>query len=588
MRACIFGRNNAANISAAPRRILRVLILAAKAALLGVSLPLAAQAPGGPDSAASPPLAPPTAAAFAKIPFVEDVVMSPDGNRMAGLFGVGGAQRIAIVSLTDKGEKPVQVGVPDGTEASWVRWVNDDNIIVGLTSLLAVDGGDRWYISRLIAIHRPTGKVTKLLWDSGGQDAASVLWIPSDGSTEILVQAQMSIYLGENFWPAVYRIDVATGRSRKILPGRDTVMDWTADAEGNIRTGKSFLNGGRRFKLLYRSPGGGSFRTIDTANTAAQENVLSPQMFLPGTDHAIAMHDDAAGRAAIYEVNLSTLQDLRTVFSAPAGAEVSSAIFSKDGKTLLGATTTKAGAGVHWIDPALAALQAQFDKSVGTRRARILSFNADRSRMLVNVGAPDTPGALFFFDVNDGTLRRVADFSLALGTRRLAPVRMVRYRARDGLEIEAVLTLPPGGSQRALPIVVMPHGGPWAQDGLEYDYWAQFIASRGYAVLQPNFRGSTGYGTEFLRRGEGQMGLAMQDDLTDGLRWAATEGLADPARACIVGASYGGYAAMWGIAKDPDIYRCAISIAGVANLRREVNDMGDSLLGRSTATTGSA
>jgi dipeptidyl aminopeptidase/acylaminoacyl peptidase len=156
----------------------------------------------------------------------------------------------------------------------------------------------------------------------------------------------------------------------------------------------------------------------------------------------------------------------------------------------------------------------------------------------------------------------------------------VQYKARDGLEIEAVLTLPPGREARNLPIVIMPHGGPWAHDTLDYDYWAQFVASRGYAVLQPNFRGSTGYGTEFLRKGQGQMGLAMQDDVTDGLAWAVKEGLADPKRACIVGASYGGYAAMWGVAKDPDLYRCADSVAGVANLRRDVNDFGSALLAK--------
>jgi dipeptidyl aminopeptidase/acylaminoacyl peptidase len=126
---------------------------------------------------------------------------------------------------------------------------------------------------------------------------------------------------------------------------------------------------------------------------------------------------------------------------------------------------------------------------------------------------------------------------------------------------------------------MMPHGGPWGQDTVAWDYLAQYVASRGYAVVQPNFRGSTGYGAEFTRKGQGQMGLAMQDDIADGLAWAVREGIADPARACIVGASYGGYAAMWGVIKDPDLYRCAISISGVANLRREVNDFGHAFHG---------
>ncbi len=156
----------------------------------------------------------------------------------------------------------------------------------------------------------------------------------------------------------------------------------------------------------------------------------------------------------------------------------------------------------------------------------------------------------------------------------------MQYKARDGLEIEGVLTTPKRKEAKNLPFVVMPHGGPWGHDSLTYDYWAQFLASRGYVVLQPNFRGSTGYGTEFIEKGKGQMGFAMQDDISDGVKWAVEKGIADPKRVCIVGASYGGYAAMWGIAKDPDLYRCAISISGVAALRREVNDFGNSLHGK--------
>lgn len=176
-------------------------------------------------------------------------------------------------------------------------------------------------------------------------------------------------------------------------------------------------------------------------------------------------------------------------------------------------------------------------------------------------------------------MQRFAVVNEALGTKPLGPASLVRYKARDGLGIEAVLSLPKGKEGKNLPLIVMPHGGPWAYDSLDYDYWAQFLAALGYAVIQPNFRGSTGYGSAFTRKGEGQLGLAMQDDVTDAVRWAVAEGIADPARVCIVGASYGGYAAMWGVAKDPDLYRCAISIAGVASLRREVNDFGAFLYG---------
>lgn len=545
----------------------------------------AAEEAVSPTAAAASPAAPTdpaklSAEAFAQLPFVKSPTLSPDGNRIAGFFAIGGKQMIGVHNLFDPKEPMVNIGIPEGTEASFISWVNDDNLIVGLYSLQPVEGGDRWYISRAIGINRPTGKVTKLLWDSGGQDAADVIWTPSDGSSSILIAAQYSIYSNfpELFWPTVYRVDVTNGKKVAVLKGKDGVFSWYADAQGTVRAGLRLGDSGRKYTLLYRGErSNGAFRQIDRADMRKDAGLLSPFLYLPGTDRALALRDDDNGITGIHEVDLLTRESVRTVYTAPAGSEVEGTILSYDGLTLLGAYISGADGRAHWFDSALSELQAQFDKAVGTRRARIVSFNRDRSRMLVVVDRADTPGVLYYYSVQDGALRKVAEMNSALGARFLSPVRAVRYKARDGLEIEAMLTLPKTIEPRGLPVVILPHGGPWSHDSLSYDDWAQFIASRGYAVLQPNFRGSTGYGDEFESKGEGQLGFAMQDDLTDGLRWMTAQGIADPARACIVGASYGGYAAMWGIAKDPDQYRCAISVAGVSLLRRQVNDFGGTL-----------
>ncbi len=581
-------------LARAARSALYLLALIGSSASIAEEAPATPSAPAPSTGAAAPaaetilpatptPFRPSSlpAAAFARLPFVESPSLSPDGTRLAGFMAINGRQRIAIMSLFDKTEKPVQIGIPDGTQTVSIGWVNDDNILVRLSALTDMPGvTKRFYIYRAIGINRVTGKITKLMWDSGGQNAADLMWVPSNGSSEILMAAQYTIYGNfPEFWPTVYRVDIANGTKHFVLRGREGIIDWNADADGNVRTGMRYLVGSRRFSLLYRGEAdSGSFRMIDTADSRKQEELLRPFLYLPGTDHALALHDDEYGRSGIFEVDLLTRADVRTVYTASDGAEVDAPVISADGKELLGASTSAAVGAVHWFDPALAALQAQFDKAVGDRQARIVSFNRDRSRMLVRVTRPDTPGAIYYYDVADGTMRRIANINDAIGIRTLSPVSLVRYKARDGLEIEAVLTLPRGASLRALPIVMLPHGGPWARDGLAYDYLAQFIASRGYAVMQPNFRGSSSYGTEFLRKGEGQMGLAMQDDITDGLHWAVAQGIADPKRACIAGASYGGYAAMWGIVKDPEQYRCAISISGVANLRREVNDFGGYLM----------
>jgi len=523
------------------------------------------------------PTAPPSVEAFASLPFVERAALSPDGNHIAGIFGVAGEQKIVIMPLVGGASKTIILGVPDGTQPGRVLWVNNDNIIVSLTGLLPVET-DRWYVTRLLAVNRINGKHTKLLWDMNGQNAGDVLSVPNDGSNEILVAAQDTIYSNfPGFWPTVYRVDVTNGKKRRVVIGREGVFDWGADHLGQLRVGVGYSDGGLTSRLIYRRSNAEALRVVDKANYKRDEVLTVPFLYLPGGDNALVMRDNDAGRTSIFEVDLATQKTVRTIFE-PEQGDVEGAITSNDGK-LLGAYTTDKKNPIVWFDPDLADLQANFNKSVPNLRVHIESMSADRSKMLVRIDAAETPGSIYFYDTKVGVLQKIASVNEKLGSKKLSPVELVRYKARDGLEIEAVLTTPKGKDARNLPFIVMPHGGPWAHDSLNYDYWAQFLASRGYVVMQPNFRGSTGYGTAFLNKGKGQMGFAMQDDITDGVKWAVSQGIADAKRVCIVGASYGGYAAMWGIAKDPDLYRCAISISGVAALRREVNDFGNYLKG---------
>jgi len=519
------------------------------------------------------------AADFGQLPFVEVAALSPDGTHWAGLFGIGGAENIAMLSLFDKTERAVRFTLPDGMQADWLRWVNDDNILVGVHMLDSAQGQD-FVVTRTFAVNRTSGKMTRILWDLAGQNASDVIWWPRDEGNDVLISAQNSIYEGEEFWPAVHRVNVVTGRGEVVVRPHAGVMDWGADADGTVRVGVGYDEFHETLRLVYRPAGGQeSFRTVDRADARKRENLKVPFTYLPGGDHALVVHDDDRGMAAIYEIDLATQADVRAIYAAPAG-EVDDVAVSSDGVTLLGAHDTSLHGGTHWFDANLAAIQNLFDKTVAGAHADILSLSRDHTSMLVRVGAADMPGAIYYFNTSKSIFRRLAAINEKIGANRhLAPVKVVRYKARDGLDIEAILTLPAGRVAHKLPFIIMPHGGPWAQDTLAYDYWVQFLANRGYGVLQPNYRGSTGYGTEFMRKGEGQLGLAMQDDLTDGLRWAVGEGIADAGRVCIVGGSYGGYAAMWGIVRDPDQYRCAISIAGVSSVRREVNDFANDLYG---------
>ena len=560
------------------RRTRRAALLMQSLVLaLGMVQPALAQAPAAP---AEPPVIH-TAADFAALPFVEEPELSPNGEWFAGLFGIDGQRRVCMLSLFETKSKRVCALVPDMMEVHGLEWVNDDNLIIHLTALQLVEGR-RWYISRAFGLNRNSGKVKRLLTDINGQNGGHVVWTARDGTPTVEISAQNSVYNGQEFWPAVYRVNVETGAQVKIMNGTEDVMHWVADGTGTVRLGYGYDDERRQSRLLYRRTSHENFHTVDRADKRKREEVMKPVAFLPDGDHGLVIHPDDKGRSALFEVDLTTQADIRAIWTAPEGSWIEGTWVGDDQQTVLGVGLAGQVRDRVWIDPALADLQAAFAKSVPDRRVHIVSFNRNRQRMLVQIDRSDTPGTLYFYDINDGALHRIAWMSDKLKSTPLNPARLVQYKARDGVEIEGVLTLPRGREARHLPVIVMPHGGPWAHDTLDYDYWAQFLASLGYAVIQPNFRGSTGYGEGFERKGEGQLGLAMQDDLNDALKWVGDQGIGDAKRACIVGASYGGYAAMWGLARDPDLWRCGISISGVASLRREVNDMSEgSLTGQS-------
>jgi dipeptidyl aminopeptidase/acylaminoacyl peptidase len=190
--------------------------------------------------------------------------------------------------------------------------------------------------------------------------------------------------------------------------------------------------------------------------------------------------------------------------------------------------------------------------------------------MIVFTDGGDDSGTYWFVNIDKGSADPLGKAYPTVTSKDVGPVRMIDYKAADGLDLHGVLTLPPGREARNLPLVVMPHGGPWARDYPKFDYWAQAFASRGYAVFQPNFRSSTGYGQALYEAGYGEWGRKMQTDISDGAAELARQGIVDPKRACIVGWSYGGYAAQAGVTVQHRLYRCAVSMAGVSDLAKQL------------------
>jgi len=527
--------------------------------------PAASETPAAAPRAATP-RAPLPVEAFAELPELDDPALSPDGNQIAAKVAIDGKQYFAVIKINREG--PPKLLNPGKADLNWWRWVNDEWVIVGIGQEVPV-GGDSWYVRRAVGFHIPTGKMVQLASRNVGQIGDDVIWSARDGSTRVMLSYQTSIYSNDiGFWPQVDEIDLATGRRRTIAASKPGVLDWYADGAGIVRMGIGMSEDGRSRRVVYRDRQNGLFRTIDKTRTR-DDRLTVPALFLQDNTKALVIDDDEGGYSALYELDLTTLERGKQLF-ASKGYDIGGIVRDPTGFGYLGVRVEEERPMVRWTEPAMMVMQATVSARIKGGQVHIASLSRDHSRALLAVGGADAPGGYFLYDRSKDTIDPLSYNNGTIRMRRMHPVRTIRYKARDGLEIAAVLTVP-AGRQGKLPLIVMPHGGPFARDSESWDWWPQFLADRGYVVIQPNYRGSSGYGTPFATKGQGQWGLAMQDDLDDSIKAVADLGIADPARVCMVGASYGGYAAMRAAQRDGKRYRCAVSYAGVSDLNRMLN-----------------
>jgi dipeptidyl aminopeptidase/acylaminoacyl peptidase len=340
------------------------------------------------------------------------------------------------------------------------------------------------------------------------------------------------------------------------------VWSWFADSNGIVRVGADYEE--HRTRIYYRAEAQGPLQLVDNRRNSEDDSVIDSVRFLSNTSRGIVITNAETGRFAVYDYDFATNTRGAALFARP-DVDVTRGIYNNDGG-LDGVAYEDDRPRVHWLNPDLERLQARIDRTFPDHTNLILGRSRDGNRILVFSSAADDPGTYYVFDQAARRMEIFASPYSNLVGRRFAPVRAVTYHSRDGLDIPAYLTLPPGRPEHGLPLIVLPHGGPFVRDSWGFDPEVQFLASRGYAVLQPNYRGSTGYGRQFAERGYGQFGTGMIDDIDDGVDWLVHQGVADGARVCIMGASYGGYAALWGAMRNPQRYRCAISLAGPTDL----------------------
>lgn len=514
--------------------------------------------------AVQPAPAPRPAEDFAQLSPVDGPKLSPDGKLLAAKVAVRGEPYLMIIPMD--GGAPRLVATGDNDLNAW-NWVNNDWLIVQIGSMAPFGIGQEAYVQRALGVSADGKTINPLLHKKRdiGQNGGDVIWIADDGTPRVKIAVQSAISIDEpGFWPEVYEVDVSKDRSSLDVGSREGVLDWIADGNGVVRVGigRNLRSEGGR--LLYRPSGDSNFKEI-ASSTSNAEPMVVPVLFTGG-DKAIAITDDAAGFSTVYEYDLTNLKQ-GAVIASSKGYDIGGIKSDQTGSRLAGVIRAEKGITTEWIDPAMRALQAEINAKVRGGLGQIISYSDDLNRSVVLFSAPDSPGAYFLYDRPSGAMKRLGFVNPAIEMAKLNPVRTVTYTARDGLPITAVLTLPRGKAKN-LPLIVLPHGGPSARDYEDWDWWTQFLAERGYAVIQPNYRGSSGLGTVFSEKGEGEWGLKMQDDLVDAIGYLAKQGIADAKRVCIAGASYGGYAAMRAAQRGPEHFRCAISYAGVSDLNK--------------------
>jgi dipeptidyl aminopeptidase/acylaminoacyl peptidase len=358
----------------------------------------------------------------------------------------------------------------------------------------------------------------------------------------------------------VFRLNTRTGAMELVAENPGSVSDWVTDHDGKVRA--AVQTDGVNTELLYRATEEEPLKKVLV--TDFRESV-SPLFFTFDNKELYAASNLGRDKTAIVRLDPATGKELELIFEHPE-VDTSALLASDKRKVITAAAFTRDRQEYHFFDEWRRDLQKKLEEKLPGVEVALSSMNLDEDKFIVRSHSDRTRGAFWFYDTKTDELRKLADVSPWLDENRMAAMKPVRVTARDGLVLPGYLTLPPGVEPKNLPAVLLVHGGPWARDDWGFDGGAQFLANRGYAVLQINFRGSTGYGRAFWEKGFKQWGKTMQDDVTDAARWIVSEGIADPKRIAIYGGSYGGYAALAGMAFTPGVYAAGISFVGPSNL----------------------
>ncbi len=522
---------------------------------------------------------------FGQLPDVSHLVLSPSGTKLASTVrvSVGETQGVAVqvTDLSTKKNKMVLFTDNSKFFFKWIGWKDDTTLMV---STFTPAERDTWVGMGLVRFK--TRDHDLLLIDTESEKITQPItknflkrykitpsvrdWVVDSlyDDPEHILMAFPGVDAGFMSGLLVYKINIKTQKATVYHSSKSNVGNWMTDQQHRVRVGTQVKDD--QVSIVVYDLDSKKWKSLWVYKLFSEDQV-DPLGFGKDPDefYIRAYHQS---RQAIFKVNLKDPELKRELVLADPNYDIQGhLVYSPVNGEVVGVSASAEG-GTHFFDKEMQALQVKIDKAVPHHRNYLYSMTNDLKQFLVFSSSSTNSGTYYLGQTQPVKLDAVAYSYKKLLPELMSDTKTIQYKARDGLAIEAFLTLPKDGERKNLPTLVFPHGGPMARDSESFDYWTQFFVSKGYAVLQMNFRGSDGQGIELRNAGLKNWGKEMQDDIEDGARKLIADGIADPNAIAIVGASYGGYAALMGSVKTPDFYRCAISVNGVSNVFDLVKD----------------
>ena len=528
-------------------------------------------------SAAAAQTAPPPVEAFGALPMIDDASISPDGTKVAMALTVNGVPGVTVFDLARR-QRIFGAGVEAGTQLRSVAWADDQRVTALLSQTFRPGdvlppwvrfmGAPRRVDYFRNAVFNLTTQRWKMLstdQDDAWSDFGATLLAPIEGDPGYarLIGAGSGGASGA-YRVAVYRVELDRGFVQRTLAAgtNEDTVGVLLDERGAPAARLDSDQRTNRWRL-FAYDAGRPRQLVEEVNETGFPVDL--EGVLPDGRLVVREKGENSDLYVLYALDRTT-GEAQVLFERP-GVEISGVIRDPWTHNVVGARWTETEDQQHFFDPLLSAAYAQANTLFAGGSARLTSWSRDRSRAVVYGERGLDGGGYYVLTPAENALVPLAMRYPLLQNTAQGERRAITYRARDGQRIPAYLTLPPNTEARSLPAILLVHGGPHhVRDDMNFDWWASFLASRGYAVIQPNYRGSGGYGANWENAGRRQWGGLMQTDVEDGVAALGRAGIIDPARVCIVGASYGGYAALAGATLTPDRYKCAASIAGVSDL----------------------